>query len=528
MSRWKKVLLVCLVLAALGAISLLAAVRYLPESDFVRDRVKAALSDATGQNVSLGSMSVSLSLSNLLDLSLNGLSVTSKEGKPLVSADRIVLSPMLRMLLDRQICIRSVTIRGLHAFVWRQKDGTLEDLMMGRQTSILPHQTSATETRPPPSQSREEGAQKEKPEPMAHGKPATKLTWSVQSINVVNARLDWIDRQIVPGQEIRISLKKINGALNRKALSDTFSAAFTGRLASEGSQAGSVTLTGTLTTEPGFSRLTSANGTLSAKSLYLRIFRDYIPPSARVGENFQEADGSAELTWTEGQPARVSLAARMESRADKSQVSVQATALAASDFSSLIELEGTAETDLLPLRFLKMYLPTRVPIKRDRGTVKAKVEGKWKSDGAWRLEGDIGIEDAVPQGILSRIASTVRIWLKVSLDPSELTLKNVEIADSAKLASLAGTVTNPLSWARRLDLRGEVILKPPWLKSLGVHVPEGLVIKGAIPVRFVTQGKPEDLWVDLTGDLTKSEIRWAHFLEKPAGRRSYPWGRMAP
>lgn len=521
MRRWKKVLLICLILATVSAISLAAAVRFLPESDLVRDHVRDALSDATGQNVSVGSMTVSLSLSNLLDLSLHGLSVTSKDGKPLVSADRIELSPTLRTLLERHISIRSVTIRGLHASIWRQKDGTLEDLMTGHQPSVRPEQTSSTETRQPQSlrEATPEGKTEPEPEPKASGKPALKLTWSVEYINVVNARLEWIDRQIVPGQEVRISLKKINGALSRKELSDTFSADFTGKLAGEGAQAGAVTLSGTLTTTPDFSRLTSANITLSAKSLYLRIFRDYIPPSARVGENFQGADGSAELTWKEGHPARVSLVARMESRGDKSHVNVQATALTSNDFSSVTELEGTVETDLLPLKFLKEHLPVQTPIKRDQGIVKAKIEGRWSKEGAWRVAGNIGIEEAVPQGVLRRIASQVRIWVQASLDPSELALKNVEIADSAKLVSLTGTVTNPLSWARRLDLQGEVILKPAWLKSLGVSAPKELVIRGGIPVRFVTQGKPEDLWVDLTGDLTKSDIRWAHFLEKPAGRR---------
>lgn len=520
MRRWKKVLLICLILATVGAISLAAAVRFLPESDLVRDHVRDALSDATGQNVSVGSMTVSLSLSNLLDLSLHGLSVTSKDGKPLVSADRIELSPTLRTLLERHISIRSVTIRGLHAFVWRQKDGTLEDLITGHQPSVRPEQTTSTDTRQPLSPNEATPGGKPETEPKkAGGKPALKLSWSVESINVVNARVDWIDRQILPGQEVRISLKKINGALSRKELSDTFSADFAGKLAGEGAQAGAVALSGTLTTAPDFSRLKSANITLSAKSLYLRIFREYIPPSARVGENFQGADGSAEMTWKEGCPARVSFAARMESKSDRSQLNVQATALTSNDFSSITEVEGTVETDLLPLKFLKDHLPPRTPIKRDQGIVKAQVEGRWSKEGAWRVSGNIGIEDAVPQGVFRQIASRVRIWVQASLDPSELALKNVEIADSAKLVSLTGTVTNPLSWARRLDLQGEVVLKPAWLKSLGVSAPKELVIKGGIPVRFVTQGKPEDLWVDLTGDLTKSDIRWAHFLEKPVGRR---------
>lgn len=519
MRRWKTILLICLIPTVLGVISLAVAVRFLPGTDLVRNHVKDALSSATGQIVSVGSVRVSLSLSNLLDLTLAGLSVTSRDGKPLLSADRVEFSPSLSALVRRQISIKSVTVRGLRVFVRRQRDGTIQEAIQATEPAPAPSRASGEPSGARPSQ----GVTEEKPAVLQagkRGKSDLKVGWSVDSIKVIDARLEWIDRQIVPGQEVRISLKEVNGLLNRKGSADTFWADFTGKLWREATRAGAITLTGTLTAAPDFSRLVGANITSVAKSVNLRIFRDYIPPSARAGENFQSAGGNATIVWQSGVPARISCSARLESKTEKAQVSLQGKALVASDFGSITELEGTVETDLLPLRFLKQELPPQIPISPDQGTMRARLEGKWRKDGGWRVLGDVGIEDAIPRGALREVASKVRIWLRGSLDPARLVVKNAELADSARLATLAGTVAHPFSSARRLDLKGEIVTRSSWLQGMGLSLPKGLEIKGAFPVRFLAQGTPEDLWLDLTGDLGRSEIRWRPFLEKPAGRRA--------
>lgn len=516
MRRRTKILLALLILATAAGLIFLAAVRYLPETDLVRDQVRNALERMSGQIVSVGSVKVSLSPSNLLELSLAGLSVTSQDGKPLLSADAIQFSPSLAGLLDRRISVKSVNVYRLHASIRRQEDGTIQDLVRAAEPQVSPSagepDREDVSPRPVPPVDKTSPS----PEPL-HKKPQ-RVGWSVDAIKLTDARLDWLDRQIVPGQEVVISLKQVNGTLVRKGQTESFAADFTGKLAGDVPEAGTVSIIGTVTFTPDFSGVASATVTFAAKSVNLQIVRHYIPPSARAGEHFRSAAGSADLAWQAGQPKKVVVNAELHSASERSVVNLHGTIVTNEEFSAITQIDGTVETDSLPLRFLKAHLPSQVLLDPDSGTLKARIAGRWAQDEAWSVTGDIGIEDAALGGKLGKIAPKARVWLKGSVNPHELSLENLEIADSAKLASLSGIVTSPFSSARRLELKGEVLLRQPWLGVLGVSVPSELVIVGTVPVRFVAQGRPDDLWTDLTGDLTGAGIKWTPYLEKPRGK----------
>ncbi|MEW6140047.1 MAG: DUF748 domain-containing protein [Thermodesulfobacteriota bacterium] len=516
MGRRMKILLALLILAIAAGLAILAAVRFLPETDLVRDQIRNGLEKLSGQNVSVGSVKVSLSVSNLLELSLAGLSVTSQDGKPLLSADAIQFSPSLGGLLDRRISVKSVNVHRLHASIRRQDDGTIQDLVRATEPQVRPPAGEPDREEAVPRPTPPASTASPVPEP-PHEKPQ-KVAWSVEAIRLTDARLDWLDRQIVPGQEVAVSLKQVNGTLIRKGQTESFAADFTGKLAGDDPEAGTVSVSGTITFTPNFSGLANAAVTLAAKSVNLKIFRHYIPPSARAGEHFQSAAGTADLAWQAGQPTKVMVNAQLHSASERSVVNLHGTIVTNEGFSTITQIDGTVETDSLPLRFLRAYLPSQVPLNPDTGTLKARIAGRWAEDEAWSVTGDIGIEDAGLAGKLGKIVSKARVWLKGSVNPHELTLENLEIADSAKLASISGGVTSPFSSARRLELKGEVIVRQPWLGALGVSVPSELVVGGTVPVRFVAQGRPDDLWIDLTGDLTGAGIKWTPYLEKPRGK----------
>ena len=81
MSGLRPLLLSGLIVLVLIVVIVVVALLILPETDFVRNEVRGGLQNATNQNVTLGGVKVSISFPNLINLSLEGISLTSKQGQ---------------------------------------------------------------------------------------------------------------------------------------------------------------------------------------------------------------------------------------------------------------------------------------------------------------------------------------------------------------------------------------------------------------------------------------------------------------
>ncbi len=148
---------------------------------------------------------MSPSYSGALSLKVRGIAVASAQGKLLLSADELILSPEILPFLRKEISIESVTVQGLRTTVRRSQEGTIS-------AAFIPVPVS--------SPASDGGAQAEpggKPEaaPGLDRKPDGKVKWSIDSIFLKNARIDWVDQQALPGQDVQICLKNLSASLIR-------------------------------------------------------------------------------------------------------------------------------------------------------------------------------------------------------------------------------------------------------------------------------------------------------------------------
>jgi len=132
----------------------------------------------------------------------------------------------------------------------------------------------------------------------------------------------------------------------------------------------------------------------------------------------------------------------------------------------------------------------------------------------------MGVENAVPSGKIKGISKHLRLWAHIKASPEQLLLENLEVFGATRLASIAGKVVKPFSKNPGIDLKGAVTFEPHWLKGFGIQLPKALEIGGAIPVRGVVRGEGDQLWTDLTGDLTGTEFRWNPYFQKGSGKKA--------
>ncbi|MDQ7781344.1 MAG: DUF748 domain-containing protein [Desulfomonilaceae bacterium] len=518
MRHYKKILTVITVLVLTAAIGVIVAVRFLPETDLIRNGLRDKLSALTGHNVRLGALKVSLSFPGLLNLTLEGVSVSSKEGKSLLEAGTVAFSPSLISLFSREVSIESVEVRRLTVVVRRAQDGRVENPFVPAPGSGVTEPAGKEEPKERPVTV---PADRDPPgTPIATEDLDPRLKWSVDTIRIVDARVELLDREIVPGEPARTSLDDINCTVYRQKPGNVFTLNLDARLTADNQAKSPISADGTFTVAEDFSRLKSANVTVSLKSLDLKGLHDYVPPWARPVEQFDVASSRAEVTWGSDENARIEFKVDVSGKSKEApQLKFQGLAVVANDFSALREIRGTGESDRLPLRLLGRYFPEEFPLDPSAGTVKASIEGSWVPDGTWILQGNVGLEEAVPTGRYAKVAAKVRMWSQLKLTPELLHVESLEISGPATLAALTGTISNPLTGDREYDLQGRANVNPSWLEDFGVTLPKDLTIEGAIPVQGLGRGNRQRLWIDLTGDLKASEIRWAPYVEKARGNK---------
>ncbi|MBM3299933.1 MAG: DUF748 domain-containing protein, partial [Deltaproteobacteria bacterium] len=507
-----KVLLIVVVVVGLCAAAAVIAIRFLPETDLIRDSLQGTLHELTGHNVLLGALKTSLSLRGPLRLTVEGVSVTSRSGVNLLSADTVELAPSLASLWERKVSIQTIHIHGLRMVVRRDASGRLVDFVppeavttsgqtpspeRAEDRSRTPHQTGTTSKEP------------------SSGGIDTGIRWSVDSIRLVGGQIDWIDQRGSGGQETRISLKNINGSLERKEGGSAVLTRITGELAGSKGQGGTVTLDGSVAPSPDFTSLVGADLNLRATSLDLKIFQEYGPTAASLQQTFDSADLQARVAWQNETTAKVSFSAQIKSgKIQSAMLKLDGDLTVRDDLSGIRDIRCVAKTDMVPLALLNSIVPRDFPLNTEKGSTKGSVKGEWSAPESWRLAGDIEVENVILTGRFRAVADAVQLSIRGELTPQNLILQNLDVTGARKIASVAGVVSNPLSEARELDLKGELALRAEWLKALGLELPKEVHLNGAVPIRGKLRGKVGDLSVDLAGDLSDAAVRWVPYLEK--------------
>ncbi|MBI4966450.1 MAG: DUF748 domain-containing protein [Desulfomonile tiedjei] len=517
MRRFYKVLSVLLVLIALIAATALVAVRFLPESDLIRNNVQEKLGALIGHEVVLGALKISASFPSLIHLSFEGISVNSPRGKRILSADKVVLSPALRPLLNREVSVESITVQGLRLSVDHIREG--EDKETSEPASRLAAQKQTQGdggVDAPPTGATQAAGPEERP-----AEKAGTFRWSVNKVKVVDARIDWADRQIVPGREVVVSLNGLDGSLIRRNEGNSFAVNLAALISVDKANSGAVKIGGTITANSDLSRVIGGQIDLSGESLELKPFHALLPASTPLFREFDSAVVGGRFSWEDAQRPRITCKLDLKA-ANKghAQVGLQAELVAAEDLSSVEEIRGTAETASLPLSFIRAHLPAQIPLDPSQGVVKGSLKGEWTTGKDWLVGGALGVEDAAPTGSIKGIAKHLRLWAHIKVNPQLLLLENMEVFGATRLASIGGKVTKPFSPNPGIDLKGEVAVEPHWLKGFGIQIPKTLEIGGVIPVRGLVRGDADQLWMDLTGDLTGTSIKWNQSFRKEPGKKA--------
>lgn len=517
MRRFARIALIAVVVFAVVAVSLVVAIFLLPETDLIRNNVQQQLSGLTGQRVFLGAMKISPSVTNVVRLSLEGISVQTIEGKELFSADRIVLSPRLAPLLRGKATIDAVTIERFRTSIKRLPDGAV-------QYGFIP--LPGVGERGDAQRDAGDGGASAPVSPGDQRVPGRKagekpiLKWIIKNVYLLDGRIELIDQQAGPGREIEIPLHDINGRLHETEGGGGFSVDLSARLGQDGRPGNEVKLDGTASLSADRSGVHQVRMKLSCESLDLTPFHPYFPSWAEPARKLDASELHAQLNWDDGHSPLISFEAALNEKSNEAaRLDVEGLLIAAADFSELKEIRASAETVSLPLKFFDDSLGPTFPLDPARGVIKGGIRGNWTGKETWTVDASLVLEDATPRGFLAAAGHPLRLCVQSKLRPTQLLLENLEILGPKRLASIGGKIVHPFSKKPMLDLSGEISFQPQWAKALGIALPDKLTIDGPVPVRGRVRGQPDNLWFDVTGETTRARIVWAPYLEKPPGKR---------
>jgi hypothetical protein len=506
--RFKRLSVIIPVIAVFLIIAVLLALRFLPETEFIRSNVQDRLQKLTGQQVSVGSITISPSCSGALCLYIKGIAVVSPQGKLLLAADELTLKPDILPLFNKEIAIESISVHGLRATVKRNPDGTMAAVFIPVPGSSEPERAG---DQPPQDQPRAQDGQQPESD--------KRIKWSVDTVTLTNARIDWIDQQILPGQEMQASLRNVNASLARNKTDQKVDVKIEADFSFEGEKRSTLKCNGFIQPAPSMESIEAASLNITTGSLNLRPFDLYLP--AWLDRRLAVEHCAASLNWAKNGKTDVKFKSALRSETKlPAQLKMHGDVVVSSDFSSVESAAITTETDNFPMSFLSASFPKDFPLDREAGIIKALVQSEWKNSRNWSVQGTVTLEDVVPSGVLKGLTEKSRIYTQARLEPDALALESFEIFEKERIVSVRGSVTKPFVEERNLELQAEVLLRPEWSKKVGAHLPAGVAVKGTIPVSATLRGRLERLWVDMKADLSGPEIEWLPYIEKPSGRKA--------
>lgn len=508
-----RILLIVLVVVGLLAVAGVVAVPLLVETDLVRTSVQDQLTKLTNQQVSLGSLKVSLAFPRLVHLKLEGISVKTQMGEELFSANRIIFSPSLSALFRRQLDIESILVEQFRTSVIRAADGTIRNPFV---PIALPRHPAEGKPEAPST----EGHSQADEVATRVAESAVRLNWSLKRFKLTEGRVEWIDQCVLPGKEVVIPVTGLTVDLSQDEPSAAVSVKATGKLGAAGTRESELRLDGSLVASPDRTAVEAVSLSLSADLLDLQPFRVYVSDEAAEGGLLDPVLLSGRCAWQKGEAptVNISLVAKQKAEAG-AQVSVDGKVALPADPLGHAEIAFTATSDEMPLKLFRGLLPVWFPLEPSRGVLKGSVGGKWAGSGAWNAHGKLSLEDAEPRGPYAVIGKPIRVAVEADFAPVNLSIVNAEIIGTSKIASIKGQIHRPFEVAREFDLNGEVFVNPALAPALRIRFPEGLRIEPEIPVHGRMSGTRDKMSFDLSADLTSVAVAFSPFVDKPRGRK---------
>lgn len=509
MRTFPKILILLAALAALVACIAIIAVIALPGTDFVRNGVQDKLREVTGQEVSLGSIEISGSFPSLISVTVKDVALSSSDGKKVLSADSVVLIPELAPLLQREVSVESVTIRGLRTFMIRAADGTIQNVFIP-----VPVSSGNANLRP---DARPEAQRSTRQDLEAGPGGGSGLRWSVDAIRLEDCRVDWIDHHVVSGRETVVPISHVNGSMKRVEPANSFSVKLNGRIGDQKEKSSPFVVDGVVSLSNDLSAVQRATVDISSDALNLDFVFAYLPAQAEALRQLGTVVASAGIEWEKGKSGRIAF--RTESK-EPLTAKASGEASFAPGFSAVERASATCVVKGFPLALVKHLVPEMLPFNVEMGTLTAALQGEGGGPQNWNVGGSLELRDVVPVGSLAKLAPRVHVSVKGDLDPARLVIDHFQIGDHTTLARIDGHVSQPLTEKRALDLKGEFLIEPQWLTSLGLQVPKEIHFNGPIPVHGSVKGRLASPFLDLKADISALGIEWLPYLDKAPGSKA--------
>ncbi len=519
--RSKTLFLIFISIIILITIFYLAIFQLLPDSELIRLSVQDKLGQLTGKKILIGSLKLTSSISEVITLNLEKIALISDDGKEVASIEQLRLTPSLKELLNREICINSATVTGLRARVERSAEGTITDIfgkvMVSPDRPVISFKTEErieAKSAPPPHLAKIESAP-------ANGQ----LKWSVRSLIFTDCRLDWLDHQTSP--EEMISLTSIAGKLIQHASGEPIFVSLKSRLSGSFDKTSLISVEGQILPSIDFSNLERLALSFNVEKAPITIFRSYLPK------------------WT-GSASEVNLLGKMDWKKDHNvKFSVATELLADTGTSAKIDSEGeystngipgvpslriSAQTEALPLKLIAQGPLFGFGLHSEDMIVNTKIYGDFDSEAAWKIQGAAKIQNVVPAGILNGLRRPLQIDTEFRADPDNLYLDKLDLLESHHVGSIRGKIEKPFSNDRNVNLIITAAVRPQWLTSFGLNLPKAVGLIGDINVEGHVNGRTESPLLDASADITNLDIKWAPHLQKPAGAGAHVFvkGKINP
>ncbi|MEW6532678.1 MAG: AsmA-like C-terminal region-containing protein [Thermodesulfobacteriota bacterium] len=485
----------------------------LPETDLIRARVEQELERATGRKVVLGPVKVSAALPTLVSVTVAGVSVQTTEGQPLFSAEKVVLKPRLMSLLQREFAIDSASIERFSVTLSGSSSdrspqppgpapasvGTADTVKEKQPESVAQPQESAAAA---PAGSATD---------QRRGSILTikNLTFSEGNLRIAQGHQDSRDKA-------ETVLRGIGGSLKQDTANQPIKIECGFYLGPDTAMKEPAKLSGWFATAPDYSRVEQGELRVLVESLSISNLKPYVPAWADKLAAFKKVKIDAGLDVNKSQRDAMDFRAEITpTAAGSGGIAVSGTLLAKPPYSGIDNLRWKGEVRPMPLKELAEILPEALPLDRNAGEFQGSFEGDWNGSEAWRIKGSLNLENGAPAGKLAVVGKPLHVRSAFTLEPELLEVHNAELSRGQRLAAIKGKVNRPFSDERSLDLEAGASFDPSWLRGLGVQVPADLRIAKIIPVRGKVTGKTDRLQLDLSGDLTPSDISWTYLRKEP-------------
>ena len=519
MIRSKKLMLgapaVCIVIL----VGLLLTVRFLPESDFVRQTIESKIGEVTGRQVSLGKVEIRIGFPSLINVVVDNIFVSDNNGQNLFSVGEIRLNLGFWSILTGNPAIENLKISEATVVMYRDSTGHIESLLSRKpettsESVISPgdRQSYLTEETPP----QKEIPLEKKPEPISEKR---QFSWPIKYVLIESSKVILETTSTTSDRPVRLSLEKINGQINRDGASINFNVV--GSPGIPGIKSTELVTKGSLLFSNDFTILETAQISSALESAKLSDL-SFLPNQVASWFNRLEIQKLDLKTKIErGKLPTIDFSSGLfPNEHSASALKITGSGELTPDFGQVEKIEFHGASEDIPLNQMGGIVPDKFLDQiGHEGSVSSDFAGLWTRPDGWSVDGSAKLKNVQTPPKFRFLGGRLNtsISFRITSDSFSITDFELQNESSEKILNLKGLISNPFSDTRSLKLDSTFGLRGEWIGRLGIKLPKDILIQGPVAARIHVEGPLNKLQLVLVGDMTGTKFYLKSFLEKEAG-----------